>query len=321
MGRLTRLSKTPPRTSVAGMKHLRILVAWIAWPGLLAACIATTTLGFAFGVPVLAFNLTYLALAASLLLLERWMPHEPAWTAADGQLGADLMHTLLSNGTIQVLIVFGGIIGLTRLIPHLDHGAGFWPRHWPLPAQVVLGLAVSEFAGYWAHRIAHEWEPLWYFHAIHHSVERLWCINNGRFHFVDALKSVVPGVLILLVAGAPAEVMAWLSAITGYIGIMTHCNIAMRFGWLSYVFNTPELHRWHHSKDLREGNKNYGENIVLWDLLFATYFNENRRPPVDIGIRDAMPSRFRDQVAWPFRKLASRQRLRVYAEMPEVADS
>ena len=284
---------------------IALIIGWIAWPGLLATCIATTALGFALDAPVIAFNLTYLGLAASLLLLERWMPHERAWAGRDGQLGADLAHTLLSNGTIQVLVVFGGVIGLSGLIAHTGHD-GLWPSHWPLALQVVLGLAISEFAGYWAHRIAHEWEPLWYFHAIHHSVERLWCVNNGRFHVVDALKSVVPGFVILLVSGAPAEVMAWLSAITGYIGIMTHCNIAMRFGLLSYVFNTPELHRWHHSKDLREGNKNYGENIVLWDLIFGTYFNENRRPPVEIGIQDTMPPRFRDQVAWPFRKLAAR---------------
>ena len=291
------------------------IVSWIAWPGLLAACVGATALGFHFGVGVIAFNLTYVGLAASLLLLERWMPHEPAWQVRDGQLGADLLHTLASNGTIQVLVVFGGIIGLTALLP--AEGAGLWPRHWPLAVQVMLGLAVSEFAGYWAHRIAHEWEPLWYFHAIHHSVERLWCINNGRFHFVDALKSVVPGVTILLLAGAPAEVLAWLSALTGYIGIMTHCNVAMRFGVLSWVFNTPELHRWHHSKDLREGNKNYGENIVLWDLLFGTYFNAARRPPVDIGIQDAMPGRFRDQVVWPFRKLAA-SRVPAAFEDPET---
>ena len=50
----------------------------------------------------------------------------------------------------------------------------------------------------------------------------------------------------------------------------------MRFGWLNFVFNTPGLHRWHHSMDLREGNKNYGENLVCWDLLFGTFANPER---------------------------------------------
>jgi sterol desaturase/sphingolipid hydroxylase (fatty acid hydroxylase superfamily) len=75
----------------------------------------------------------------------------------------------------------------------------------------------------------------------------------------------------------------------------------MRFGWLNLVFNTPGLHRWHHSLDLREGNKNYGENLVLWDLLFGTYFDDSRRtPPAKIGIREAMPATYLGQVLAPF---------------------
>ncbi len=288
-------------------KLLRATLACLAWPGLLAACVAATAFGFERGWPVLAFNLTYAALAAALLLLERWLPHEPAWTPSDGQLGVDLGHTLVSNGTVQALVVFGGVIGLSGLVAR--GGIGVWPHGWPLAAQVALGLAVAEFAAYWAHRTAHEWRPLWYFHAIHHSVEKLWCVNSGRFHFVDALKSVLPGIAILVAAGAPAPVMAWLSALTGYIGILTHCNVAMRFGPLSYLFNTPELHRWHHSMNLREGNKNYGENLAIWDIAFGTWFNEARRPPSVIGIRDSLPPRLRDQLLWPFRKALRQRRL------------
>jgi sterol desaturase/sphingolipid hydroxylase (fatty acid hydroxylase superfamily) len=296
------------------VQSFRSLVACVAWPALLAGCVATTAIGFSTGWPVLGFNLTYLALAASLLLLERWMPHEAAWQPHDGQFRLDLGHTMVSNGTIQALLVLSGVIGLSALLARLGHsGLGLWPHQWPLAPQVALGLAVSEFAAYWAHRTAHEWEPLWYFHAIHHSVEKLWCVNSGRFHFVDALKSVVPGVLILVLAGAPAEVMAWLSALTGYIGIMTHTNVAMRFGPLNYVFNTPALHRWHHSMDLREGNKNYGENLVIWDLAFGTYFNAARRPPVTIGTVDPLPAGLVGQLLWPFRRSAralARGRLR-----------
>jgi len=94
----------------------------------------------------------------------------------------------------------------------------------------------------------------------------------------------------------------WLSAVTAYIGMLTHCNVDMKFGWLSYVFNTPGLHRWHHSRDLREGNKNYGENLMIWDHIFRTWINPNRRPPANIGIPEAMPAGFLAQLAWPFKE-------------------
>lgn len=255
------------------------------------------------GKPVLFFNMAYAFLAASLFALERWAPFDPEWNRDDGQTLANIAHTLTSKGTVQTLVIFSAVIGVSAyLTPASEPGYGVWPRHWPMAAQVALGVVAAEFGLYWGHRIAHEWPPLWRFHAIHHSVTRLWIINTGRFHFIDSLKSIVLGMSILLALGAPMEVFVWLSAITAFIGMMTHCNVDMRFGLLSWVFNTPGLHRWHHSRDIREGNKNYSENIMLWDHLFGTFFNPaGRRPPVDIGIAEYMPPGFLAQLAWPFR--------------------
>ncbi len=280
----------------------RTLTAWLAWPTLLAACITGTIIGFKTGYPVMGFNITYILLAISLLMLERAMPHEKTWNDNDGQTLANIAHTLLSKGVVQGLVIFASVIGITSVITSVtEPGYGIWPREWPLWAQVILGITVAEFGLYWGHRIAHEWYPMWRFHAVHHSVTRLWVVNTGRFHFVDSLKSIVASMAILLTLGAPLEVITWLSAITAYIGMLTHCNVEMRFGPISWIFNTPGLHRWHHSRDLREGNKNYCENIMIWDHLFGTFYNPDRRPPADIGIKEKMPARFIDQVVWPFK--------------------
>jgi sterol desaturase/sphingolipid hydroxylase (fatty acid hydroxylase superfamily) len=282
---------------------IRLTMSWLAWPGLLTICLLITGYGVHAGRPALFFNLAYAVLIVSLLVLERRMPHEPSWNENDGQTFANLAHTLLSKGLVQTIVVFGTVIGITTYVTSAaEPGYGIWPRGWPLWTQVLLGIAVAEFGLYWAHRIAHEWPPLWRFHAVHHSVNRLWIVNTGRFHFDDSLKSILLGVVILLALGAPMEVLIWLSAVTAFIGMLTHCNVEMRFGPLSWWFNTPELHRWHHSRDLREGNKNYGENLMVWDHLFGTFFNTRaKRPPQDIGISEAMPAGFLAQVAWPFK--------------------
>ncbi len=282
---------------------IRRVISWLAWPGLLAICLGMTSYGFAVDRPVLLFNLAYAFLALALFGLEQYMPHEKEWNENDGQTFANIAHTLCSKGTVQALVVFSTVIGLASYVtPMTEAGYGLWPRDWPLTVQVLMGVVLSEFGLYWAHRLAHEWYPLWRFHAVHHSVKRLWIINTGRFHFIDSLKSIVPGMAILLVLGAPMEALVWLSAITAYIGMLTHCNVEMRFGFLSWIFNTPELHRWHHSRDLREGDKNYGENLMLWDHIFGTFFNEDRRPPRDIGISEEMPAGFLAQLAWPFER-------------------
>ncbi len=285
----------------AHMHRLTTLLDYLLWPGILAAGLIAMHFGIAQGRGPQAFNIAYLSIAAALFFLERFRPHERKWLADDGQMLPDLAHTLLTKVMVKVIIVSLTFVGIDKGLGDKP-STGIWPAHWPMLAQVILGLIVAEFGLYWAHRIAHEWMPLWRFHAVHHSSKRLWFFNTGRFHIVDTIKSMVFGTPLVVLAGAPGDVLLWGAAITAFIGILTHCNVQMRFGWLNYIFNTPGLHRWHHSMDLREGNKNYGENLVLWDLIFRTYFNDaTRRPPAEIGIREAMPEKFLGQIAAPFR--------------------
>ena len=283
-------------------------IAWTAWPVLLTLCMAITAVGFGGEHPVAWFNVAYFLLVVTLLILERRMPHEPAWNQCDGQLCADIAHTLTSKGFVQAVLAFAAVIGVADVItPMTAAGYGIWPREWSLWLQVPLGIVVAEFGLYWAHRLAHEWVPLWRFHAIHHSVTRLWVVNTGRFHFVDSLVSILFGMAVLMALGAPMEVVKWFSAFTAFVGVLTHCNVDMRFGGLSLIFNTPALHRWHHSANAVEGNTNYGENLVLWDQLFGTFYNPDRRPPADIGIREDMPAGFLQQLAWPVRAGVQRE--------------
>ncbi len=283
--------------------RLRYMISWLAWPVIFSGAMLITGIGFAHDMPVIGFNLGYLFLGLTLYALELSMPHEKRWNDDDGQTLVGLLHTLASKGTVQTLFVFSAALGISSYItPVSEPGHGIWPREWPLVIQVAIGIAAAEFGLYWGHRIAHVWRPMWHFHAIHHSVTKLWILNTGRFHFIDSLKSIAAAMTILLLLGAPMEVFHWVAVVTAFIGMLTHCNVEMRFGWLSYIFNTPGLHRWHHSRDLREGDKNFGENIVIWDLLFSTYFDEDRRPPEHIGIKEHMPPGFFQQLAYPFRR-------------------
>lgn len=287
-------------------------LSYLLWPGLMALCLVCTALGIAAGYPFLVFNVTYLGLALVLFGLERLMPHERRWLENCGQIGPDLAHTLFTKGFVQGLLAVGTTIGVVEALA--PQGDGLWPLAWPLWAQILLGLAIAEFGLYWAHRLAHEWPLLWRFHAVHHSAKRLWFFNTGRFHFVDMTVSLLLSQPLLFLAGAPKEIFIWVSAITAYVGMLTHCNVAMRFGLLSYLFNTPALHRWHHSMDPAEGNRNYGENLMLFDQLFGSYFNPARRPPVEIGIAGYMPRSFLGQLLLPFLPRRAAQRLRASFE-------
>ncbi len=285
--------------------QLRSILDGLLWPALLTVCLLLTWLAFASAYPLLGFNLIYLGLATCLLLLERWRPHRRDWQNADGQNFPNIAHTLLNKGLVQFIVIFAAFNGLDQLAPSIADAVnqrGLWPHAWPMFWQLLLALVIAEFGLYWVHRLAHEWPLLWRFHAVHHSVERLWWLNTGRFHFVDSLLSVIVGMSLLIILGAPLEILLWLSAITAYIGILTHCNVRMHNRWLSRLFNTPDLHRWHHSRIRAEGDRNFGENLMLWDRIFASFYLPRRSPPENIGINESMPDAFTGQLLHPFRR-------------------
>lgn len=270
------------------------VLAALAWPALLASSAAILGFGFSTGHPVVYFNLSYVWLVLWLLLLERRMPFRREWLRADGQLKADLAHTLLDKGLVQFTII------QLMSLPFFAHRGSGAVGELPLPLQVLIGLVASEFGLYWAHRLSHEWPLLWRFHALHHSVRRLWIVNTGRFHFIDSNVSVIASLPFLVLSGISMDAIIWVSAITAYIGLLTHCNVAMHCGWLNYIFNTPNLHRWHHSTNPAEGNTNYGQNLLLWDQLFGTFFVRPDSALGAIGIADKTPLRFLPQLWMPF---------------------
>lgn len=307
-----------PLTHTINPSFSKNLVRILAWPTLVTLCVTISAYGFMQDNLIMYFNLAYTVLVLNLFFLEKWLPWEAQWQKPDGQNTASILHTLTSKGTVQGLFAASAAIGLAQLLTPLSEPAtGIWPRDWELVSQVILGLVVAEFGLYWAHRLSHEFEILWRFHAIHHAVTKLWFLNTGRFHFIDSLVSILAVLILLASLGAPMEVVQWVSILTAFFGVLTHCNVDMRCGPLNYVFNTPQLHRWHHSKQLHEGNRNYGENIVWWDILFGTYYNKSYRPPADIGIKEVSPSTFLLQLAWPFMTPSMRKkRIAHYEHLP-----
>lgn len=277
---------------------LKRILTITLWPILFIIPMSLIYVGMSAGHGIIIFNIVYLSLALTIALLERLLPHEREWLENDGQILPDLAHTVLSKATAQVIITVTVFMGLAQWLA--PRGDALWPGSWPLLAQMALGMVIVEFGLYWKHRLAHEWHWLWRFHAIHHSVTRLWFFNTGRFHLVDTVTGLMVGMPVLLLLGAPENVLLLVSAATAIIGILTHCNIEVECGWLNYIFNTPNLHRWHHSKDLSQGNRNYGENLMIYDQLFGTFYNSPARPPRDIGIKYPMPEGFWGQLRIPF---------------------
>jgi len=243
--------------------------------------------------------------ALVVLAAERLWPHLPSWQRPHADVLVDLAHvasvSLASFGTAWLVppLLAPAAAALAPL-----GTASLWPSEWPLLAQLPLALLVGEALQYWSHRLGHEWEPLWRLHATHHSAPRLYFLNAARFHPLDIVIDTTAGLVPLVLLGCPPRVIALFALFTSVFGYLQHCNVRVALGPLNYVFSMAELHRWHHAKDLREANTNYGSNLIVWDLVFGTFFwPRDREPPEEIGLPglSAFPQSYWGQLASPWR--------------------
>ncbi len=268
----------------------RTAFAWTVFPlGLgtsIAAVIALMQRGVA---PELAMFGTILTTYALVLSLERFLPLHESWKHSFGDVHVDVGHAIVSGGITTALlrplmlaftVMVAGWLSPVISVP-------LWPGHWHLLAQLVLALVVGEFFLYWVHRWAHTIPFLWRFHAVHHSAPRLYGLNAARFHPVDLAISYYAPWLALVLLGAGAPLLALFYLVSAVHGIFQHTNLPIRCGPLNWFFSMAELHRWHHSRVLGEASTNYGQNLIVWDVVFGTRFlPKDREPPEDIGLHN-----------------------------------
>jgi len=244
--------------------------------------------------------------AVLIAILERVHPHVPDWNIAKGDIKTDATHLLVSMISVPKVISVATFAALysTGASASAALGVTLWPSELPLLAQAALALLIGELGGYWVHRWTHEFDLLWRLHATHHSAPRLYFLNAARFHPLDTALAYFLSVAPLVLMGCPPSVLALFTVVTGVHGLFQHCNIRLRLGPLNYVFSMAELHRWHHSRTIEESNRNYGANLIIWDLVFGTFFwPRDRQPPDEIGIADMpdFPGGYLDQLRSPFR--------------------
>ena len=144
----------------AKLKFMQVVM----WPFCLLSSMSILALGFSKDAATLNFIMSYLWIIACLLLCERWFTYRVDWARTDGQTGANIYHTLLNKGLVQVAIVVGISTGTITTQEEA------FLSDWPLALQVLLGLITSELGLYSAQRSSHDYPYLSRFQSGHHSV-------------------------------------------------------------------------------------------------------------------------------------------------------
>ncbi|MCB9356512.1 MAG: sterol desaturase family protein [Saprospiraceae bacterium] len=176
----------------------------------------------------------------------------------------------------------------------------------PRWSQLLTLFIVRDFIQWNTHRLLHRVPWLWKFHKVHHSVEQMGFAAHLRYHFMETIvyRSIEYIPLAMIGFGIQDFILVHLFTLT--IGHLNHANIYLPLGPLQYIFNSPQMHIWHHSKELPRGSYgvNYGLTLSVWDYLFRTVWMPKNGRDIPLGFPgvEQYPHGFFSQMFRPFKE-------------------
>jgi len=279
------------------------LLPSIHYPATMIGAFALFAVLRAAGIPLIVSTyLPVLSVAAIVTWLELREPNRETWRPPAGEIKTDLTFMIVVQLAMPPLVGFLFVNALVEPARSLNLPiARVWPHSSPIWAQAVLMVLAVDFMRYWLHRAAHESDTLWRLHAVHHSVDQLYWLNTARFHPVEKALQMCLDSLPFLLMGVDATVLALYYLAYACNGFFQHCNVRLRYGFLNYIVGSAETHRWHHSREPRESNANYGNTVIVWDLIFGTWFLPADHAVDALGLKDsAYPKAFLGLMRAPF---------------------
>lgn len=193
----------------------------------------------------------------------------------------------------------GWAFGITNLVAIEVKALPGW-------AQMLILFLVRDFVQWNTHRLLHRVPWLWEVHKLHHSVRQMGYAAHLRYHFMETIVYRALEYIPLAMIGFGIQDFIVVYVFTLAIGHLNHANIYLPLGPLKYIFNSPQMHIWHHAKTLPEGKHgiNYGITLSIWDYLFGTVWMPKDGRDIELGFPDVerYPQSFWSQLWAPFRK-------------------
>ena len=134
---------------------------------------------------------------------------------------------------------------------------------------------------------------------VHHSDTKVDATTGTRHHPGDYLTRELVGLVVVIIFGIPVAFWAFYRIVTIFFTYTTHANISIPF-WLdktlSYVFVTPNVHKFHHHFERPWTDSNFGNVFSIWDRIFGTFVYEDARN-VNFGL-DVVDGQYDEDVMY-----------------------
>ena len=235
--------------------------------------------------------------------LELFFPRNKSQTKFHEEWRTDLMYFVISHLFIQFFgivtqkpaILFFGWMGLGQV-----HA---WVQGLPFIVALFLAFFTTDLFQYWAHRFFHTRVYLWRFHSIHHSTKSMDWLAGSRTHFMDIFFTRAMTFIPLYVLGFSTTVFNIYIIFIAIHAVLIHANTRINFGFLKYIFTTPQYHHWHHCEDPKYYGHNFASIFPLIDIIFGTYYLPGKKWPAGTGVHEGnYPKGFVKQSIYPFTK-------------------
>lgn len=173
----------------------------------------------------------------------------------------------------------------------------------PLWIELIIAVLIFELvAQYAVHYLLHRVRWMWKFHMIHHSDTHLDATSGTRHHPGDYFAREVFALITVILTGSTIGFYFFYRICTVFFTYFTHSNIRIP-RWLdkplSYVFVTPNMHKFHHHYQRPWTDTNYGNIFSVWDRLFGTFVYDDPNK-VRYGL-DVLEDSTDENVAYQFK--------------------
>jgi sterol desaturase/sphingolipid hydroxylase (fatty acid hydroxylase superfamily) len=147
------------------------------------------------------------------------------------------------------------------------------------PMGGFVAYLINTWIFYFWHWGRHDIYWLWLLtHQVHHSARRLETITSFYKHPLEiVIDSIFMTLLLYPVLGLSKESSIWLSGFSAFGEYFYHTDLSTPH-WVGYLFQRPESHALHHTRNKRLGCVNFSD-IPLWDMLNGTFENPTEPTP------------------------------------------
>lgn len=177
----------------------------------------------------------------------------------------------------------------------------------PTWGQLFIVFIITDFTHWNIHRMLHKYPALWRFHRLHHSIKEMGFAGHLRFHWMESIVYKSITYFPLLVIGFETDHLFYMYMFSIAWGHFNHANFTISLGVLKYIFNSPQMHIWHHAKKLpknHEQGMNFGLTLSVWDYLFKTNYEPHSGRDIELGFEgdELYPKSFLKQIFSGFKK-------------------